>query len=90
MNLYYVFVNIVDTKYVMVLLKGSVPMLCCGSEENIAFGELTSIGGINSDVNKKLSAAVAAILKDNIFMSKSRFFINHSFSHWSNACLHQH
>ncbi|KAI3854256.1 hypothetical protein MKW98_024679 [Papaver atlanticum] len=95
--------------YVMVLLKGSVPISFGGSEENIAFGELTFIGGLNADVNKKLSATIP---EDKISVSKSRFFIkftdtkasnlklladllwhmlrSHSFSHWSNACLHRH
>ncbi|KAI3966079.1 hypothetical protein MKW92_040616 [Papaver armeniacum] len=89
--------------YVLVLLKGSVPISFGGSKENNAFGELTSIGGL------KLSAS---ILEDKISVSKSRFFIkftdtkasnlklfadllwhmsrSHSFSHWSNACLHRH
>ncbi|RZC91814.1 hypothetical protein C5167_021526 [Papaver somniferum] len=62
-------------KYVMVLLKGSVPISFGGSVENSAFGELTSIGGLNADVNKKLSAAIAAILEEKISVSKSRFFI---------------
>ncbi|XP_026441555.1 macrophage migration inhibitory factor homolog [Papaver somniferum] len=61
--------------YVMVLLKGSVPISFGGSVENSAFGELTSIGGLNADVNKKLSAAIAAILEEKISVSKSRFFI---------------
>ncbi|KAI3987260.1 hypothetical protein MKX01_031744 [Papaver californicum] len=70
--------------YVMVLLKGSVPMSFGGSEENSAFGELTSIGGLNPDVNKKLSAAIAAILEDKISVSKSRFFIKFTDTKGSN------
>ncbi|MCL7026133.1 hypothetical protein MKW94_012274 [Papaver nudicaule] len=61
--------------YVMVLLKGSIPMSFGGNEEKCAFGELTSIGGLNPDVNKKLSAAIAAILDDKLSVSKGRFFI---------------
>ncbi|RZC73880.1 hypothetical protein C5167_049361 [Papaver somniferum] len=61
-----------NQEYVMVLLKGSVHISFCGIEENNAFGELTSIGGINVDANKKLSAS---ILEENISVSKSCFFI---------------
>ncbi|KAI3881370.1 hypothetical protein MKX03_000055 [Papaver bracteatum] len=70
--------------YVMVLLKGSVSMSFGGSEENSAFGEQTSIGGLNADVNKKLSAAIAAILEDKISVSKSRFFIKFTDTKGSN------
>nr|GEY76363.1 hypothetical protein [Tanacetum cinerariifolium] len=49
--------------YVMIVLKGSVPMAFGGTEEPAAYGEIVSIGGLNADVNKKLSAAVADILK---------------------------
>ncbi|KAL8129434.1 hypothetical protein V2J09_018589 [Rumex salicifolius] len=46
--------------YVMVLLKGSVPVSFGGTEQPAAFGELISIGGLNPATNKKLSAAIAA------------------------------
>ncbi|KAI3901168.1 hypothetical protein MKW92_051502 [Papaver armeniacum] len=71
------------------------PYVIGRSEENSAFGELTSIGGLNADVNKKLSAAIAAILEDKISVSKSRFFIKFTDTKASSpklleACLHQH
>ncbi|KAL7598649.1 hypothetical protein Lser_V15G25792 [Lactuca serriola] len=62
--------------YVLIELKGSVPMAFGGSEEPAACGELVSIGGgLNSDVNKKVSAAVAEILSSKLSVPKSRFFL---------------
>ncbi|XP_022144093.1 macrophage migration inhibitory factor homolog [Momordica charantia] len=61
--------------YVMVVLKGSVPMSFGGSEQPAAYGELVSIGGLNPDVNKKLSAAVSDILETKLSVPKSRFFL---------------
>ncbi|CAI9287357.1 unnamed protein product [Lactuca saligna] len=61
--------------YVMIVLKGSVPMAFGGSEQPAAYGELVSIGGLNPDVNKKVSAAVAEILSSKLSVPKSRFFL---------------
>ncbi|ANM68178.1 unnamed protein product [Arabidopsis thaliana] len=61
--------------YVMIVLKGSVPMSFGGTEDPAAYGELVSIGGLNADVNKKLSAAVSAILETKLSVPKSRFFL---------------
>lgn len=62
-------------QYVMVVLKGSVPMAFGGTEQPAAYGELVSIGGLNPDTNKKISAAVAAILEKKLSVPKSRFFL---------------
>lgn len=59
----------------MIVLKGSVPMAFGGTEQPAAYGELVSIGGLNPDVNKKLSAAVAEILSSKLSVPKSRFFL---------------
>ncbi|MBA0824287.1 hypothetical protein Goarm_020964, partial [Gossypium armourianum] len=59
----------------MIVLKGSVPMSFGGTEQPAAYGELVSIGGLNPDVNKKLSAAIAAILETKLQVPKSRFFL---------------
>lgn len=64
-----------NLQYVMIVLKGSVPMSFGGTEEPAAYGELVSIGGLNADVNKKLSAAVSAILETKLSVPKSRFFL---------------
>lgn len=62
-------------QYVMIVLKGSVPMAFGGTEQPAAYGELVSIGGLNADVNKKLSAAIASILESKLSIPKSRFFL---------------
>jgi len=59
----------------MIVLKGSVPMAFGGTEQPAAYGELVSIGGLNPDVNKKLSAAIASILESKLSVPKSRFFL---------------
>lgn len=59
----------------MVVLKGSVPMAFGGTEDPAAYGELVSIGGLNSDVNKKLSAAIASTLETKLSVPKSRFYL---------------
>ncbi|KAF6174115.1 hypothetical protein GIB67_020297, partial [Kingdonia uniflora] len=61
--------------YVMIIVKGSVPMSFGGTQQPTAYGELTSIGGLNPDTNKKLSAAIAAILESKLSVPKSRFFL---------------
>ena len=62
-------------QYVMVVLKGSVPISFGGTEQPAAYGELVSIGGLNPDVNKKLSAAIASILETKLSVPKSRYFL---------------
>ncbi|KAG6745332.1 hypothetical protein POTOM_051987 [Populus tomentosa] len=58
--------------YVMIVLKGSVPISFGGTEQPAAYGELVSVGGLNSDVNKKLSSAIATILESKLSVPKSR------------------
>ncbi|KAI3839970.1 hypothetical protein MKX01_002593 [Papaver californicum] len=61
--------------YVMIVVKGSIPMLFGGTDEPTAYGELVSIGGLNPDTNKKLSAAIATILETKLSVPKSRFYL---------------
>ncbi|KAL9315264.1 hypothetical protein ACSQ67_016265 [Phaseolus vulgaris] len=61
--------------YVMIVLKGSVPISFGGNEQPAAYGELVSIGGLSPDVNKKLSAAIASVLETKLSVPKSRFFL---------------
>ncbi|KAG5053989.1 hypothetical protein JHK85_006499 [Glycine max] len=61
--------------YVMIVLKGSVPIAFGGNEQPAAYGELVSIGGLNPSVNKELSAAIASILETKLSVPKSRFFL---------------
>ncbi|KAG5526867.1 hypothetical protein RHGRI_032955 [Rhododendron griersonianum] len=62
-------------EYVMIVLKGSEPMVFGETEEPAAYGELVSIGGLTPDVNKKLSAAISEILETKLSVPKSRFFL---------------
>lgn len=62
-------------QYVMIVLKGSVPISFGGTEQPAAYGELVSIGGLNPDVNKQLSAAIATILETKLSVPKSRYFL---------------
>ncbi|KAG5243128.1 macrophage migration inhibitory factor [Salix suchowensis] len=61
--------------YVMIVLKGSIPISFGGTQEPAAFGELVSIGGLNPDVNKNLSSAIASILEKTLSVPKSRLFL---------------
>ena len=61
--------------YVMLQLKGSVAILFGSTEQPAAYGELVSIGGLGSDTNKKLRAAIATILETKLAVPKSRFYI---------------
>ncbi|KAI4356077.1 hypothetical protein L6164_000127 [Bauhinia variegata] len=61
--------------YVMASLEGSIPISFGGTEEPAAYGELVSIGVLNPDINKKLSAAIAVILETKLSVPKSRFFL---------------
>ncbi|CAK7343740.1 unnamed protein product [Dovyalis caffra] len=66
--------------YVMIVLKGSVPISFGGTEQPAAYGELVSVGGLSSDVNKKLSAAIATILESKLSM-------DHCHAHVSSHCI---
>jgi phenylpyruvate tautomerase len=44
-------------------LKGSIAILFEGTEQPVTYGELVSIGGLGSDTNKKLRAAIATMLE---------------------------
>ncbi|KAL6513036.1 hypothetical protein OROMI_034639 [Orobanche minor] len=68
-------VYVQDFYYVMIVFKGFVPMAFGGTEQPAAYGELVSIGGLNSDVDKKLSGAIANILETKLSIPKSRFYL---------------
>ncbi|CAL9127852.1 unnamed protein product [Musa textilis] len=42
----------VEMHYVMVVLKGSIPISFGGTQQAAAYGELVSIGGLNPDANQ--------------------------------------
>ena len=62
-------------QYVMIVLKGSVPISFGGTKEPAAYGELVAVGGLSNDVNKKLSSAISTILLSKLSVPKSRFFL---------------
>ena len=59
----------------MVVLKGSVSISFGGTEQPAAYGELVSVGRLNPEVNKKLSAEIASVLETKLSVPKSRFFL---------------
>ncbi|KAL5720905.1 phenylpyruvate tautomerase [Ranunculus cassubicifolius] len=61
--------------YVMIVLKGSIPIAFGGTEQPAAYGELVSIGGLNPNTNKELSAAISEILLTKLSIPKNRFFL---------------
>ncbi|CAK9192844.1 unnamed protein product [Sphagnum jensenii] len=61
--------------YVMISLRGGVPMSFGGSEDPTAYGELVSIGGLGPEINKQLSAAIAEILQTKLSVPPARFYI---------------
>ncbi|KAI7986716.1 hypothetical protein LOK49_LG14G01856 [Camellia lanceoleosa] len=61
--------------HVRVMLKSSVPIALGGIEDPVAYGEVVSIGGLNLDVNKKLSAAISTILEAKLSVPPIRFFL---------------
>lgn len=62
-------------KFVMVLLKGSVPISFENNKEPAAYGELVSMGGINSEVKKNLISTIGTILESNLSIPRTRFFL---------------
>ncbi|XP_024392322.1 uncharacterized protein [Physcomitrium patens] len=61
--------------YVLISLRGGIPMSFGGTEEPAAYGELISIGGVGPDTNKRLSAAISDILKTKLSVPSNRFYI---------------
>ncbi|WVZ16246.1 hypothetical protein V8G54_009228 [Vigna mungo] len=62
-------------KFVMVILKGSVPISFEGNKEPAAYAEIVSMGGINSEVKKKLIYDIGTILQSNLSIPRTRFFL---------------
>jgi phenylpyruvate tautomerase len=59
----------------MVILKGSVEISFAGSKEPAAYAEIVSMGGINSEVKKKLIATIGTILQSKLSIPRTRFFL---------------
>lgn len=65
----------VNLQFVMVLLKGSVPLMFEHNKEPAAYGELVAMGGINSNVKKDLIDTIGTILETNLSIPRTRFFL---------------
>lgn len=62
-------------QFVMVLLKGSVPISFECNKEPAAYAEIISMGGINSEVKKKLIYTIGTILQSKLSIPRTRFFL---------------
>ncbi|KAK2647448.1 hypothetical protein Ddye_014937 [Dipteronia dyeriana] len=68
-------VAIYPDNFVMVVLKGSVPISFNGNKEPAAYAEIVSMGGINREVKRKLIATIGSILQAKLSIPKTRFFL---------------
>ena len=62
-------------QYVMVTV-GQTPMLMSGKPGDAAFVDIRSIGGLTSEVNRKLSQQVCKLLSDSLGISPDRVYLN--------------
>ncbi|KAL0544841.1 hypothetical protein IC582_019968 [Cucumis melo] len=61
--------------YVMVLLNGSVPISFGGNGDPAVFAEVVSMGGINSEVKRRLISTLGSILNEKLSVPPARFFL---------------
>ncbi|KAJ4842854.1 hypothetical protein Tsubulata_041426 [Turnera subulata] len=61
--------------FVMVILKGSVPISFNGNKEPAAYGEVVAMGGINKQVKRNLIATLGTIFQDKLSIPRTRFFL---------------
>ncbi|KAI4331598.1 hypothetical protein MLD38_029773 [Melastoma candidum] len=59
----------------MVILKGSLAMKFWGNKEAAAFGEVVSMGGINTQVKRSLISTLGAILQEKLSIPTTRFVL---------------
>lgn len=64
-------------QYVMVSLNQQ-PMLLSGTDKPAAFLDIRSIGGLNGDINRKLSKSLCAVVEDKIGVAQNRVYLNFS------------
>ena len=62
-------------QYVMVTF-GQAAMLMSGKPGDAAFLDIRSIGGLSSEVNRKLSQQVCKLLSDSLGISSDRVYLN--------------
>ncbi|KAL3830228.1 hypothetical protein ACJIZ3_019030 [Penstemon smallii] len=61
--------------FVMILLKGSVPLTFGGNKEPAALAEIVSMDIINSEMKRKLIATIGSILQAKLSIPKTRFVL---------------
>ncbi|KAK3406807.1 macrophage migration inhibitory factor homolog [Eucalyptus grandis] len=61
--------------FVMVILKGSLAISFGGNKEPAAYAEIISMGGIDSEVKKKLIATIGTILQEKLSIPRTRFIL---------------
>jgi phenylpyruvate tautomerase len=62
-------------QYVMVTISQAA-MLMSAKPGDVAFVDVRSIGGLNGDVNRKLSQQVCKLLADSLGISPDRVYLN--------------
>ena len=62
-------------QYVMVTI-GQAAILMSGKPGDAAFVDIRSIGGLNDDVNRKLSQQVCKLLSNSLGISPDRVYLN--------------
>ncbi len=62
-------------QYVMVMI-GQAAMVMSGNPGDAAFVDIRSIGGLSSNVNRKLSQQVCKLLKDSLGVPSERVYVN--------------
>jgi phenylpyruvate tautomerase PptA (4-oxalocrotonate tautomerase family) len=62
-------------QYVMITASHSA-MLMSGKAGDAAFVDIRSIGGLNSDTNRKLSEQICKLLKDSLSLAPERVYLN--------------
>ncbi|KAI3472838.1 hypothetical protein Pfo_029967 [Paulownia fortunei] len=61
--------------FVMILVKGSVALTFGGNKEPAALAEIVSMGGINTEVKRKLIATIGSILQNKLSIPRTRFVL---------------
>src|SRR5260370_28442495 len=62
-------------QYVMITVSQSA-MLMSGQAADAAFVDIRSIGGLNGEINRKLSQQICKLLKDSLGISPERVYLN--------------
>ncbi len=62
-------------QYVMVAIEEG-PMLMSGESGPAAFADIRSIGGLNGDVNRAISASLCELFKEYLDIAQDRVYIN--------------